>query len=185
MARCSIRICLLWRSNIQTNMSNINNVIARLEHAQICWVIPDIHATINFLSNSLGIEFPKPEHVRAQDLKMTYYGKVVAGEWLTTQTYNGGTFIELVQPVSGQSMFHDYLAKYPAGGTQHLAFRLPVSDFEKITGELRGQGYKVISEVDHPIARMAFFDTYQTLGVVTEIMGITPEGWKAIEQMMH
>ena len=80
-------------------------------------------------------------------------------------------------------MFHDYLVKYPAGGTQHLAFRLPVSDFDRVTGDLREQGYAVISEVDHPIARMAFFDTYQTLGVATEIMGITPEGWIAIEQM--
>lgn len=69
------------------------------------------------------------------------------------------------------------------GGTQHLAFRLPVSGFEQITNELRQQGYEVISEVDHPIARMAFFDTYQTLGVATEIMGITPAGWKAIQQM--
>jgi methylmalonyl-CoA/ethylmalonyl-CoA epimerase len=168
-------------------MSNINNTIAnpdsyRGELAQICWVIPDIHATIKFLSNTLGIAFPKPEHVRAQDLNMTYYGKVVAGEWLTTQAYNG-TFIELVQPLSGQSMFHEYLTKYPAGGIQHNAFRLSVNDFERVTNNLREQGYAVISEVDHPIARMAFFDTYKTLGVVTEIMGITPEGWKAIEQM--
>lgn len=57
---------------------------------------------------------------------------------LSTQTYNGGSFIELVQPVSGQSMFHDYLAKYPAGGTQHLAFRLPVSNFDRVIGTLRG-----------------------------------------------
>jgi hypothetical protein len=80
-------------------------------------------------------------------------------------------------------MFHDYLAKYPAGGTQHLAFRMPVSDFARVTNDLREQGYAVMSEVDHPIARMAFFDTYQTLGVATEIMGITPEGWNAIKQM--
>lgn len=165
-------------------MSSINNTIAKLELAQVGWVVPDIHAAVKFLSNALGIAgFPEPEHVRAQDLNMSYYGKVVAGEWLTSQTYNGGTFIELVQPLSGQSMFHDYLAQYPAGGTQHLAFRLPVSDFEQITNELREQGYAVVSEVDHPIARMAFFDTYKTLGVVTEIMGITPEGWSAIEQM--
>jgi hypothetical protein len=165
-------------------MNSINNTIAGLELAQIGWVVPDIHATVKFLSNALGIAgFPQPEHIRAQDLDMTYYGQVVAGDWLTTQTYNGGTFIELVQPVSGQSMFHDYLVKYPAGGTQHLAFRLPVSDFDRVTGDLREQGYAVISEVDHPIARMAFFDTYQTLGVATEIMGITPEGWIAIEQM--
>jgi methylmalonyl-CoA/ethylmalonyl-CoA epimerase len=167
-------------------MSNINNTIATLELAQIGWVVPDIQASVNFLTKALGIAgFPSPEHVRAQDLSMSYHGKVVAGEWLTTQTYNGGTFIELIQPLSGQSMFHDYLAQHPAGGTQHLAFRLPVSDFDRVTNELREQGYAVISEVDHPIARMAFFDTYQTLGLATEIMGITPEGWTSIEQMKN
>lgn len=167
-------------------MSSINNTIAGLELAQIGWVVPDIHIAVKFLSNALGVAgFPEPEYVRAQDLDMTYYGKAVPGDWLTTQTYNGGTFIELIQPVSGQSMFHDYLARYPAGGTQHMAFRLPVNDFERITGELREQGYAVISEVDHPIARMAFFDTYQTLGVATEIMGITPDGWNAITQMQN
>jgi methylmalonyl-CoA/ethylmalonyl-CoA epimerase len=165
-------------------MSNINNTIAALEFAQIGWVVPDIHATVKFLSGALGIAgFPEPEHVSAQDLNMSYYGKVVAGDWLTTQTYNGGSFIELIQPLSGQSMFHDYLAQHPLGGTQHMAFRLPISDFERIAGELREQGYAVISEVDHPIARMAFFDTYQTLGVATEIMGITPAGWTAIKHM--
>lgn len=165
-------------------MNSINNTIAALELAQIGWVVPDIYVAVKFLQNALGIAgFPVPEHVRAQDLAMSYKGEVVPAEWLTTQTYNGGTFIELVQPLSGQSMFHDYLAQYPAGGTQHMAFRLPVSDFEKVTNDLREQGYAVISEVDHPIARMAFFDTYQTLGVATEIMGITPEGWVAIEQM--
>lgn len=165
-------------------MNNINNTIAGLELAQIGWVVPDIHAAVKFLANALGIAgFPEPEHIRAQDLGMTYYGQAVAGEWLTTQTYNGGAFIELIQPVSGQSMFHDYLSQYPAGGTQHIAFRLLVSDFDRVTSDLREQGYAIISEVDHAIARMAFFDTYQTLGVATEIMGITPEGWSAIEQM--
>ena len=165
-------------------MSTINQTIAGLELAQIGWVVPDIHAAIQFLSAALGIAgFPPPEKVQAQDLSMSYYGEVVAADWLTTQTYNGGTFIELVQPLSGQSMFHDYLAKYPAGGTQHMAFRLPVSDFERITAQLSEQGYETISTVEHPIARMAFFDTYQTLGVATEIMGITPEGWNTIEGM--
>ncbi len=165
-------------------MNNINNTIAGLELAQIGWVVPDIHTAVKFLTNALGIAgFPEPDHIRAHDLSMTYYGNAVVGEWLTTQTYNGGTFIELIQPVSGQSMFHDYLARYPAGGTQHIAFRLPVSEFGRVTSDLREQGYAIISEVDHPIARMAFFDTYQTLGVATEIMGITPEGWIAIKQM--
>jgi methylmalonyl-CoA/ethylmalonyl-CoA epimerase len=170
-------------------MDNINNSTEgndryKGELAQIGWVVADIQIAIKFLSKALGIPgFPQPQHMRAQDLNMTYYGKVVAGEWLTTQTYNGGIFVELVQPLSGQSMFHDYLDKYPAGGIQHLAYRLPVNEFDQVTSDLREQGYAVISEVDHPIARMTFFDTYQTLGIATEIMGITPEGWLAIEQM--
>ncbi|MES2417476.1 MAG: VOC family protein [Bacteroidota bacterium] len=165
-------------------MTNISNTIAGLELAQIGWVVRDIEAAIKLLGNAMGIAgFPRPETIRAQDLGLTYYGQVVESEWLTSQTYNGGTFIELVQPVSGQSMFQDYLDSYPLGGVQHIAYRLPVDGFDRIVAGLLGQGYAIITEVNHPIARMAFFDTYQTLGVVTEIMGITPEGWTAIEQM--
>lgn len=165
-------------------MNTINNIISELELAQVGWVVSDISGAVKFMKDVLGISaFPEPELVRAQDLDMTYYGQIVDGEWLTTQAYNGGTFIELVQPLSGKSMFHDYLTKYPMGGTQHMAFRLPVSDFNRVTENLQEQGYSVISKVDHAIARMAFFDTYQTLGVATEIMGITPEGWQAIEHM--
>ncbi|NBA86029.1 hypothetical protein GVN16_09670 [Emticicia sp. CRIBPO] len=163
---------------------NSNRNIPGSELAQIGWVVPDIHAAVNFLESNLGVTgFPPPQHVSARDLDMTYYDEVVPGEWLTTQTYNGNVFIELVQPLSGRSMFHDYLLRYPEGGIQHNAFRLPVDEFEQVTGNLRQQGYRLLSKVDHPIARMAFFDTYQTLGVATEIMGITPEGWAVIEQM--
>ena len=164
-------------------MSKINDTLAKLEFAQIGWVVPDINATVKFLEKSLGVSFPEPYRYSAEDLNIKYYGNVVPSEGLTTQTYNGGSFIELIQPLSGQSVFHDYLAKNPAGGVQHLAFQLPVSGFEQVVNDLIQQGYSLIGEVDHPIARMKFFDTYQTMGVATEIMGITPEGRKAIEKM--
>ena len=164
-------------------MSSINNTIAKLELAQIGWVVPDIHAAVKFLTNALGVSgFPEPELAKAKDLKIYYHGKIEESECLVSQTYNGGTFIELIQPLSGKSIFQDYLDKYPAGGTQHLAFRLPVDGFESVISELKEEGYELISTVDHPVARMAFFDTYNTLGVATEIMGITPEGAIEIEK---
>jgi methylmalonyl-CoA/ethylmalonyl-CoA epimerase len=52
-----------------------------------------------------------------------------------------------------------------------------------VTRDLAQQGYDLISEVDHAIARMGFFNTYHVLGVATGIMGVKPEGWAAIEQM--
>jgi methylmalonyl-CoA/ethylmalonyl-CoA epimerase len=163
-------------------MNNISNIVSQLEFAQISYVVPNIHTAVKFLSASLGIAFPKPELVRAHDVNMTYYGKMVPSECLTTQAYNG-TYLEIIQPTSGQSMFSDYLARHPEGGVQHHAFRLPVDGFEHVKKNLLDQGYAVVSEVDHPIARMIFFDTYKDLGVVTEIMGITPEGWKILEPM--
>ncbi|RZK76684.1 MAG: hypothetical protein EOO92_14215 [Pedobacter sp.] len=164
-------------------MKELNQIIESLEFAQIGWVVPNIYVSVNFLSTALNIKFPEPVHMNAIDLSMKYKGQLLPGEWLTTQTFNGGTFIELVQPISGESMFHDYLAQNPLGGVQHLAYRLPVSEFENITNSLLEKDYQMISNVDHPIARMAFFDTYETLGVATEIMGVTPEGWDAIESM--
>lgn len=153
-------------------MSKINGTLAKLEFAQIGWVVPDINATVKFMEQSLRVSFPVPYRYSAEELNIKYFGRVVPSEGLTTQTYNGGTFIELIQPLSGQSVFHDYLAKNPAGGVQHLAFKLPVSEFEQVIGNLVEQGYSIISEVDHPIARMKFFDTYEIMGVATEIMGI-------------
>lgn len=164
-------------------MSNINDTLSKLEFAQIGWVVPDINAALKFLGKSLGMDFPKPERYDAEELNIKYYGKVVPSDGLVSQTYNGSAFIELIQPLTGKSLFHDYLAKYPAGGVQHLAFRLPVSGFDKIVDDITKQGYPLIGEVDHPIARMKFFDTYKATGVATEIMGITPDGWTAIENM--
>lgn len=161
----------------------LNDTLATLEFAQLGWVVPDINATVKFLEKSLRVSFPQPYRYSAEELNIKYYGKVVPSDGLTTQAYSGGSFIELIQPLSGQSVFHDYLAKNPNGGVQHLAFRLPVSGFEQVVNDLIQQGYPLIGEVDHQIARMKFFDTYETTGVATEIMGITPEGIKAIEKM--
>lgn len=159
----------------------MNNVIKTLEFCQVGWVVPDIHAAAKFLSKSLGIEFPEPHRYSAEELQIKYKGKIVPHEGLTTQTYNG-IFIELIQPLSGESVYGDYLEKFPQGGIQHNAYRLPEDGFDRVVKELSKE-YEIILEVDHPIARMKYFDTYKVTGVATEIMGITPEGWKALGPM--
>lgn len=164
-------------------MSRIANTLAKLEFAQIGWVVPDIHATVDFFSKLMGVHFPAPHRYSAEELNIKYYGEVVPSDGLTSQTYSGGSFIELIQPLSGRSIFHDYLIKNPSGGVQHLAFRLPVGGFETVVNEIQGQGYALIGECDHPIARMKFFDTYKVMGVAVEVMGVTPEGTAVIEKM--
>lgn len=67
--------------------------------------------------------------------------------------------------------------------TQHFTFSLPVRDLDKITTELTEKGYPVIATLNTPIAMIVFFDTTKDIGVLTEIMGITEEGEKAVEKM--
>jgi len=51
-----------------------------------------------------------------------------------------------------------------------------LSDFEN-------KGFTVISSFDTPIAIIVFFDTRKEIDVFTEIMGITKEGEKVVQEM--
>jgi len=45
---------------------------------------------------------------RLKEYKGTYYGEPSNAENLVAMAYSGGTFIELIQPISGKSIFKDY-----------------------------------------------------------------------------
>ncbi len=155
-----------------------------LNFAQIAWVVKDITVTEKFFKDTMGISnFGKVATSRAKDYEGTYYGKPSTAENLVSQAYSGGIFIELIQPISGNSIFKDYLDKNPAGGIQHVAYSIPVAKLDKVISEFADKGFPVISSFDTPIAKIVFFDTYKEIGVMTEIMGITKEGEKAVQKM--
>ncbi len=151
---------------------------------QIAWVVKDITVAVNFFKEAMGISnFSKAEVIRLKEFGSTYYGAPCDGESLVSMAYSGGTFIELIQPLSGRSIFQDYIDKNPAGGVHHIAYSLPVADLEKVISEMANKGMPVITSVDHPIAKIVFFDTTKDIGVFTEVMGMTEEGEKAVQQM--
>ena len=150
---------------------------------QIAWVVKDINTTLRFFQEVLGIKFSKVDIIRVKEFGATYYGEPSNAESLVAMAYSGGIFIELIQPVSGKSIFKDYLDKNPVGGIQHFAYSIPVDKLNKVISEFSDKGFPVISSFDHPIAKIVFFDTTKEIGVMTEIMGITGEGEKAVQQM--
>ena len=154
-----------------------------LDLAQIAWVVKDIETTLRFFQDVMGISFSKVDTIRVAEFGATYYGKPSNAESLVAMAYSGGTFIELIQPVSGNSVFQDYLDKNPAGGIQHIAYSIPVDKLDKVISEFADRGFPVISSFDHPIAKIVFFDTCKEIGVMTEIMGITKEGEEQVEKM--
>jgi len=153
---------------------------------QIAWVVKDIETTLRFFQDVMGISnFSKVDTIRVKEFDATYYGKPSNAESLVSMAYSGGIFIELIQPVSGNSIFQDYIDKNPAGGIHHMAYSLPVAKLDKVISEFADKGFPVISSFDHPIAKIVFFDTSKEIGVMTEIMGITEEGEKAVQQMKN
>lgn len=154
------------------------------QFTQIAWVVKDLAASQKFFTDTMGIGgFSSPEIIRLQDFGGTYYGEPCAAESLVSLAYSGGTFIELIQPISGRSIFLDFLDKNPEGGVHHIAYSLPLAQLQEAISAMAKRGLPVITSVKHPIAEIVFFDTRREIGLFTEVMGITPEGEKAVQQM--
>ena len=155
-----------------------------LKLTQIAWVVKDIQTTLRFFQDVMGINnFSKVDTIRVKEFGATYYGRPSNAESLVSLAYSDGIFIELIQPVSGNSIFQDFIDKNPSGGIQHIAYSIPVDKLNKIISEFSDKGFSVISSFDHPIAKIVFFDTRKEIGIMTEIMGITEDGEKAVQQM--
>lgn len=91
--------------------------------------------------------------------------------------------LELIQPVSGQSIYTDFLTKNGGNGVQHIAHMVPESELDKATRELTDKGYSVVQTLNLPPARVAYLDTSAEIGVMTEIIGLTEAGYQLIEQV--
>jgi hypothetical protein len=155
-----------------------------LNFAQIAWVVKDVETAKTFFQDMLGVNnFSETVTTRLEDYDGTYYGAPSNAENLVAMAYSGGIFIELIQPVSGTSIFKDSIDNNPAGGVQHIAYSTTITNLDKVISDFTNKGYSVVSSFDTPIAKIVFFDTRKEIGVFTEIMGITKEGEKAVQKM--
>lgn len=155
-----------------------------LTPSQIAWVVKDVEQAKTFFKEMFGVSYFSPTGtIRLQDYDGTYYGIPADAENLVTMTYSGGTFIEIIQPISGKSIFMDYIENNPTGGIQHIAYSTPIINLDNVISEFENRGFSVVSSFDTSIAKIVFFDTRDEIGLFTEIMGITKEGEKAVQEM--
>ncbi|NTS42933.1 VOC family protein [Flavisolibacter sp. BT320] len=171
-----LRICFFIIKIHFTEEQSVNKTFSS-QLGQVAWVVSDIQAAEKFFQDVMGVRnFVKLENLRAEDTAGTYYGKPGDYVFHLYMAYSGDTLIEIIQPVSGQSIFQDYLGKHPEGGVQHIAYVVSDSEFSKSISELNKKGYEVIQSLNLPVANVAFFDTIKKVGVVTEIIGLTAAG---------
>jgi hypothetical protein len=143
---------------------------------QVAWVVRDIVAAEKFFMETIGVtRFMKMENLSARDTAGTYMGK--PADWVCHLyiAYAGDTQIELIQPVSGASMFQESLDRH-GDAVQHVAYWLDDADYDTAAARLEAQGYPLIQSFAMPILRVGYFDTRKAIGVVTEIVGAKQEG---------
>ena len=152
--------------------------------AQLAWVIKDIEKTKLFFQKFIGItKFSPTVITRLEEFAGTYYDQSSKAENHVSMAYANGTFYELIQPISGESIFMDFINQNPDGGMQHIAYRTHISNLDKVISHYETNGFRIVSSFDTPIAKIVFFDTREEIGVFTEIMGITDEGEIIVEKM--
>jgi catechol 2,3-dioxygenase-like lactoylglutathione lyase family enzyme len=122
-------------------MTDVDYLNGRLH--QVALVIPDLAAAMRDYWQRLGVgpwaifTFASPP-VR----EMTYRGRSQPYSMRLAFARWGDVQLELIQPLEGPSIYHEFLAANPAGGLHHLG--LLVSDLEAAIGEMAARGYPMI-----------------------------------------
>lgn len=150
---------------------------------QVAWVVKDIAATEKFFVGTMGVSrFMHMENLAAKDTEGTYLGK--PGNWVCHLylTYAGDTQIELIQPVSGESMCQESLDRH-GDAVQHVAYFLDDAAYDDAAAHMESSGYPLIQSFRLPIARIGYFDTRPAIGVVTEIIGANENGQQFLRDL--
>ncbi len=144
---------------------------------QVAWVVKDLASAEKFFIETMGIDrFMHLDNLAAKDTEGTYLGK--HADWVCNLhiAYAGDTQIELIQPVSGASMYQEALDRHGDAVVQHVAYWLDDADYDAAAAHLTSSGYPEIQSFRLPILRVGYFDTRKVIGVVTEIVGSTEAG---------
>lgn len=107
----------------------------------------------------MGIgRFMHMENLAAKDTDGTYLGR--PGNWARHLylAHAGDTQIELIQPISGESMYQESLDRH-GDAVQHVAVFVDDSAYDAAAAHMESSGYPEIQSLRLPIARVGYVDT--------------------------
>jgi catechol 2,3-dioxygenase-like lactoylglutathione lyase family enzyme len=139
---------------------------------QVGIVVRDMHATLEFFTKTLRIG-PWRVYSHGPGLEARMWGRPAAWEvWLAFSPWDTQPQIELIQPVSGDSLHHRFLAER-GEGIQHFGMR--PADYDTAYRTLVDEGFECAQETSGygklRDGRNAYFDTRPLLfGAMLELM---------------
>lgn len=150
-------------------MMNINQqLIKKLElppMSQIGIVVKDMDKTIEYYEKVLGLgPFVRPDITYKEK---RYYGKPVNSEWVMGFCSLGSVELEIIQPITGPTIYHDFLQE-KGEGIHHLGF--DVQDIEKKLTFCKEMGIKIIQGGQGATSHFEYLDTGEIGGVIFELI---------------
>lgn len=135
--------------------------------SQIGYVVPDLQTALSTFKENLGVR----EFAVVEDMPMTectYRGQPTQFRQHMAFGFLGKVQIELIQPLSGDSTYTEFLAAHPAGGVQHLGFI--VEDFALAVADFTARDFAVVQSARAGDIRVAYFDTRAGIGTWSEVI---------------
>ncbi len=133
--------------------------------SQVGIVIKDMDETIDYYENVLGLDtFVRPEITY---LEKYYYGDPVDSEWIMGFSSLGSVELELIQPITGPTIYHDFL-KEKGEGLHHLGF--DVDDIKEKIALCKKLGIEIIQGGKGATSQFEYLDTEKTGGVIFELI---------------
>jgi methylmalonyl-CoA/ethylmalonyl-CoA epimerase len=151
---------------------------------QVGIVVADMHQALEFYTEKLGVG-PWRVYSHGPGLESRMWGAPADWDvWLAFSPWDQQPQIEIIQPVSGDSLHHRFLAER-GDGVQHFALR--PSNYDQAYRELLEQGFVCAQESrgygKQRDGRNAYFDTRQELyGAMLEIVSPPSERPDPLEE---
>ena len=139
---------------------------------QVAFVVRDIASAERFFSGKLGV----PRFCRFNDIQVgepEYRGGSGEFHYHLSMGYAGETAIELIQHLSGRSIYQEFLDRKGVG-VHHLGFIVP--EHESAVRDFAAHGYPVVQGGRIGGSRFAYFDTQDAIGVFLETIMLDDEG---------
>jgi catechol 2,3-dioxygenase-like lactoylglutathione lyase family enzyme len=134
---------------------------------QVAYIVPDIHAAVGFFKEKFGV----PNFLLKEDIggeEQTYRGKPADFRHSIAFGYAGETQIELIQALSGESTYSEFLKQHPNGGVHHLG--LLVEDYAAAVADMKARGFELVQSGRNGETRFAYFDVDHPIGTLLEVV---------------
>ncbi|MGW4241687.1 VOC family protein [Nocardia sp. NPDC004722] len=120
--------------------------VAGGQPTQIAWVVEDIAASEKFLGTFLGVrKWMRMPEVRFAPETTVYRGEPADFTAHIALSYAGDMQLELIQPVTGRSIYTEFLERGGAG-LHHIC--LEPADFDAVLKDAAAQGIDVVQQGD-------------------------------------